>query len=416
MKVLGSVAMVLAASTAAPGAFVGVNWAGNVVLVGEDGSSLPVGPTGYTHLNSMARDSQGTLIAVNDAISGSARLLEINPATGEATNVGTPFLNHIRALAYSPDDTLYALDGQLGSKRLYTLQDNTNTFIGELPFGAAGGMTFAPDGTLYGWDVNNGLLIIDPETADATNVSGQQDGISIATIAFGPDGALYGAHDELYVIDLDTGQPTQVGTMNVDDIRGMEWVDDVGLCLGNVTSEVLCHAGGATFTVNIEGFNPCTGGTSMFTFTGSGGAVGAEMCFTLLVDDGGLCCSVEVCVTIPDCVTDACGDCNVPGNGPGCSDPECEAIVCAVDPFCCNTQWDGLCVGEADELCEGCAPPELPSDVNGDGIVGMVDFLALLAAWGSCSDCGTPQACPADLDGDCSVGILDLLIMLGNWS
>jgi len=41
-----------------------------------------------------------------------------------------------------------------------------------------------------------------------------------------------------------------------------------------------------------------------------------------------------------------------------------------------------------------------------------VDFLALLSAWGSCSDCGT---CPADFDGDCSVGILDLLILLGNW-
>jgi len=39
-------------------------------------------------------------------------------------------------------------------------------------------------------------------------------------------------------------------------------------------------------------------------------------------------------------------------------------------------------------------------------------FLALLAAWGSCSDCGT---CPADFDGDCSVSILDLLILLGNW-
>ncbi len=44
---------------------------------------------------------------------------------------------------------------------------------------------------------------------------------------------------------------------------------------------------------------------------------------------------------------------------------------------------------------------------DGDG-----DFLALLGAWGSCSDCGT---CPADFDGDCSVGILDMLILLGNW-
>ncbi len=42
----------------------------------------------------------------------------------------------------------------------------------------------------------------------------------------------------------------------------------------------------------------------------------------------------------------------------------------------------------------------------------LSSMLEMLAAWGSCSDCGT---CPADFDGDCSVGILDLLILLGNW-
>ena len=35
-------------------------------------------------------------------------------------------------------------------------------------------------------------------------------------------------------------------------------------------------------------------------------------------------------------------------------------------------------------------------------------MLAMLAAWGSCSDCGT---CPADLDGDCSVGIRHFLAL-----
>ena len=54
----------------------------------------------------------------------------------------------------------------------------------------------------------------------------------------------------------------------------------------------------------------------------------------------------------------------------------------------------------------------LLGDLDGDRTVGIVDFLALLAAWGTCSDCGK---CPADLDGDCSVGNLDLLILLGNW-
>ena len=51
-------------------------------------------------------------------------------------------------------------------------------------------------------------------------------------------------------------------------------------------------------------------------------------------------------------------------------------------------------------------------DIDGDGVVGILDFLSLLGDWGPCGDCGN---CPADLDGDCTVGILDFLLLLGNW-
>jgi len=54
-----------------------------------------------------------------------------------------------------------------------------------------------------------------------------------------------------------------------------------------------------------------------------------------------------------------------------------------------------------------------PGDIDGDGVVGVLDFLELLAAWGPCGDCG---ACPADLDGDCAVGVTDFLILLANWT
>ncbi len=52
-----------------------------------------------------------------------------------------------------------------------------------------------------------------------------------------------------------------------------------------------------------------------------------------------------------------------------------------------------------------------PWDLDGSGDVGILDLLALLAAWGPCQVC--VPAC--DLDGDCNVGILDLLILLANW-
>ena len=60
-------------------------------------------------------------------------------------------------------------------------------------------------------------------------------------------------------------------------------------------------------------------------------------------------------------------------------------------------------------------PTATPGDVNGDGTVGILDFLSLLAVWGPCpGQC--PPACFADIDGDCTVGILDFLILLANWS
>lgn len=41
------------------------------------------------------------------------------------------------------------------------------------------------------------------------------------------------------------------------------------------------------------------------------------------------------------------GDCCFAHATPGCQDITCQACVCAVDPFCCNTSWDGICAGEA---------------------------------------------------------------------
>jgi len=47
-----------------------------------------------------------------------------------------------------------------------------------------------------------------------------------------------------------------------------------------------------------------------------------------------------------------------------------------------------------------------PADFDGDGQVGINDFLFLLATWGEPA---------ADLDGDCSTGINDFLLLLASW-
>ncbi len=84
---------------------------------------------------------------------------------------------------------------------------------------------------------------------------------------------------------------------------------------------------------------------------------------------------------------------------------------------CINSLHDGGSTGPnsptnfADETGSVDACP-CPGDLNGNGSVGILDLLALLAAWGECLD---PLDCPADLDYDNYVGILDLLTLLAAW-
>ncbi len=59
-------------------------------------------------------------------------------------------------------------------------------------------------------------------------------------------------------------------------------------------------------------------------------------------------------------------------------------------------------------FAEKVLPPSCPWDISGDGIVSIVDLIALLAAWG-------PGGGPADFDGDGDVDIVDLLKLLSNW-
>ena len=58
--------------------------------------------------------------------------------------------------------------------------------------------------------------------------------------------------------------------------------------------------------------------------------------------------------------------------------------------------------------------PVVRGDLDGDGFVGFLDFLMLLAAWGPCAG-SCPPLCTGDLDGDCTVGITDFLLLLGLW-
>ena len=93
------------------------------------------------------------------------------------------------------------------------------------------------------------------------------------------------------------------------------------------------------------------------------------------------CESTESCGTCPeDCGECPDGDCCTAHPTVGCDDPECTAVICPADPFCCDTQWDGICASAALQQCADCTP------VCGDeSCVGN-------------ENCGT---CPTDC-GECS--------------
>jgi hypothetical protein len=132
-------------------------------------------------------------------------------------------------------------------------------------------------------------------------------------------------------------------------------------------------------------------------------------------------CCAEVCGLDPFCCNTTwdglcaqeaftnCYNCGPTGggtcftvHGPGCTDAACCAEVCLVDSFCCLTQWDSICVNEATAMCAPCV-----GDLNSSGVVDAADLSILLGAWGT-NGLG-------NLNGDSTVDAADLSILLGAW-
>jgi hypothetical protein len=66
---------------------------------------------------------------------------------------------------------------------------------------------------------------------------------------------------------------------------------------------------------------------------------------------------------------------------------------------------DGVTCSDKAAVCAG----DCPWDLDGDALVGIEEFLTVLALWDE--DPGGPP----DFDGDGTVGIVDLLTLLGHW-
>jgi len=67
---------------------------------------------------------------------------------------------------------------------------------------------------------------------------------------------------------------------------------------------------------------------------------------TIYVDD-------DNCLYLPD------SDCCIANGTPGCDDLACEAIVCGINPLCCDVVWYSSCSNAAMDLCEKLCTPIL---------------------------------------------------------
>ena len=96
--------------------------------------------------------------------------------------------------------------------------------------------------------------------------------------------------------------------------------------------------------------NPCTVDTC---------DVAAAACAFLPAEEGASCgttaaCHSGLCLGPPG----ACSSCCQDSQSAGCDDAGVQDAICAVDPFCCQVRWDGICVNEVSTVAGGsCVSP-----------------------------------------------------------
>jgi hypothetical protein len=151
-------------------------------------------------------------------------------------------------------------------------------------------------------------------------------------------------------------------------IEGTEVCDGANLdgetctSLGFDTGMLGCAANCGAFNTSGCVTFSCGNGTLEGTESCDGAALGGATCTSLGHDGGALGCTGSCTYDESGCI-DYAGDCCTAHANPGCDDAACTASVCALNAFCCSTEWDALCASfafsQCGNLCDNC----------GDGVV-----------------------------------------------
>ena len=107
----------------------------------------------------------------------------------------------------------------------------------------------------------------------------------------------------------------------------------------------------------------CDGGDASCCNAHAGNGCEDPDCENAVCISAPLCCSDGWGSACAELANDSCevcggggpggsGDCCIANGTPGCEDPAIEACVCAIDGFCCDVFWDGICANEAVIDCD----------------------------------------------------------------
>lgn len=104
------------------------------------------------------------------------------------------------------------------------------------------------------------------------------------------------------------------------------------------------------------------------------------------------------------------GDCFAANATPGCDDTECCEVVCALDPFCCDVQWDGVCAeqamlsqacGHGDSVCSEIAGMPGAECCDSHGGIGCSQFQCCM-----CVCDLDPFCCEVEWDEICAFALI----------
>jgi len=196
------------------------------------------------------------------------------------------------------------------------------------------------------------------------------------------------------------------GSAGCDDLECCQIVCPIDPFCCAVTWDSLCASEAAEQCANCG--SPEAG--SCFQNNGTPGCNNLECCADVCAEDN-FCCEVSWDGLCANAAAELCANCGTPDAGgcfesngsPGCDNLECCQAVCAVDPFCCQTSWDGLCANQAAELCANCGSPEAGSCFFSNGTPGCDDLGCCQAV------CDVdPFCCEVSWDGICANQANDL--------